>query len=145
MKNIGIVYYSFTGNVYRMVRAFEKGILEAGANFHTYKIAEVNPEEFFHHDIIVMASPANSSEEIEKTLFQPFMQKYGQCLNGKKIFLFGSYGWGGGKYMLDWRKQVEDFGGFLAIEPIICKGNPDADTKERLYNMGKQLALNEKD
>lgn len=140
MKNIGIVYYSFTGNVYRMVRALEKGLVEAKGNFHTYKIAEVNAEELFSNDIIVMASPANSSEEIEKTLFQPFMEKYGKYLKNKKVFLFGSYGWGGGTYMLDWKKQVEDFGGLLIAEPIVCNGNPNADIKEQLYNIGQKLA-----
>lgn len=139
MKQIAIVYYSFTGNVYRMVRAFEKGIEEAGGSFSSYKIAEVNAEEFFKHDILVMASPANSSEEIEKTYFQPFMKQYADCFRNKKVFLFGSYGWGGGKYMLDWKQQLEDLGAFLLEEPIVCNGNPKAETKEALQKIATKL------
>lgn len=139
MNSISIIYYSFTGNVYRMVRAFEKGLEEAQGQFKTYKIAEVNAEEIFQSKIIVLASPANGAEEIEKTYFQPFMKEYGPKFHGKKVFLFGSYGWGGGKYMSDWKKEFEALGAILVEEPIVCNGNPKTETKEKLQEIAKNL------
>jgi len=36
MNKVNIVYYSFTGNTLRMVKAFEKGLQEAGVPFKSY-------------------------------------------------------------------------------------------------------------
>ena len=38
---INVVYYSFTGNTLAMVKAFEKGLKEAGAEYNLYSVVEL--------------------------------------------------------------------------------------------------------
>ena len=139
MNTIGIVYYSFTGNVLRMVKELEKGIEEVGGKFKSYRVAEVKADEIFQQDIIVMASPANGSEEIEKEFFQPFMENNQKQFQGKKVYIFGSWGWGEGYFLEKWKEQLEEFGAILVAEPILCNGYPNGETRKALEEMGKIL------
>ncbi|MBQ3437851.1 MAG: flavodoxin domain-containing protein [Fusobacterium sp.] len=143
MSKISVVYYSFTGNTMRMVNALEKGLEEAKADYKIFKVMEMkeaDKEQMFASDIIAMASPANEREEIHKLAWQPFMAENGEKFKGKKVWLFGSYGWGEGIYLTKhWTKQLEDLGATIIAEPIVCNGNPKSDTKEKLFEMGKKL------
>ncbi len=142
MARISIVYYSFTGNTMRMVNALEKGLIEAGADYKIFKVLEMKEsdvEEMFGSEIIAMASPAHEREEIHKIAWQPFMAANGEKFKGKRVWLFGSYGWGGGIFMKHWIKQMEDLGAEVVAEPILSNGSPKPDTKEKLFEMGKKL------
>ena len=69
MNKINIVYYTFTGNTLRMVKAFEKGLQEANVPFKSYSIVELKDDnEVFDCEILALASPANQTEEIEKII-----------------------------------------------------------------------------
>lgn len=140
MNRISVVFYSFTGNTMRMVNALEKGLEEAGVDYRIYRIAEIDIEAVFSSDIIAMASPANGAEEINKDYFQPFMIEHGEKFKGKKVYLFGSYGWGGGKYLLNWKENLEKLGATIVAEPILSNGSPNAEIKEKLKEMAKKLA-----
>ena len=109
MNKVNIVYYSFTGNTLRMVKAFEKGLQEANVPFKSYSVVELKDDnEAFDCEILALASPANQTEEIEKNYFQPFMKRNTEKFKDKKIYLFGTFGWGTGKFMGTWIKQVEE-------------------------------------
>lgn len=43
--NVAVIYYSATGNVYRLARAIEEGAREAGAEVRVRKVRELAPEE----------------------------------------------------------------------------------------------------
>lgn len=43
--NVAIIYYSATGNVYKLARAIEEGAAEAGARTRLRKVRELAPEE----------------------------------------------------------------------------------------------------
>ena len=46
-------------------------------------------------------------------------------LNGKKIALFGSYGWGDGQWMRDWCERAKEDGAQLfSDEGLICNETP---------------------
>lgn len=142
MSKISVVYYSFTGNTMRMVNALEKGLIEAKANYKIFKVMETkeaDKDEMFTSDLIAMASPANEREEIHKLAWQPFMAENGERFKGKKIWLFGSYGWGEGLYLQNWRKQLEELGAVIVAEPILSNGSPKQEVKEELFEMGKKL------
>ena len=67
MNKVNIVYYSFTGNTLRMVKAFEKGLQDANVPFKSYSVVELKDDnEAFDCEILALASPANQTEEIEK-------------------------------------------------------------------------------
>lgn len=89
MNKVNIVYYSFTGNTLRMVKAFEKGLQEASVPFKSYSVVELKDDnEAFDCEILALASPANQTEEIEKNYFQPFMKRNAEKFKDKKfIFL----------------------------------------------------------
>ena len=61
-------------------------------------------------------------------------------LNGKKVALFGSYGWGDGQWMRDWEKDCDDAGINLVCESVICCETPDDAVLEACRAMGKVLA-----
>ena len=42
---VAVIYYSATGNVYRLARAVEEGAKEAGAEVRFRKVGELAPEE----------------------------------------------------------------------------------------------------
>ena len=138
---INVVYYSFTGNTLAMVKAFEKGLKEAGAEYNLYSVVELkNDDEAFDCDILALASPANQTEEIEKNYFQPFMERNKEKFKGKKVYLFGTLGWGGGKFMSGWIKQVEEFGANIVELPMACNGYPKSETREKLQELAKKIA-----
>ncbi|ETZ25177.1 flavodoxin domain-containing protein [Fusobacterium vincentii] len=141
MNKVNIVYYSFTGNTLRMVKAFEKGLQEANVPFKSYSVVELKDDnEAFDCEILALASPANQTEEIEKNYFQPFMKRNAEKFKDKKVYLFGTFGWGTGKFMGTWIKQVEELGAKIVELPMACKGSPNAETKEKLTNMAKKIA-----
>lgn len=62
------------------------------------------------------------------------------ALGGKKVALFGSYGWGDGKWMRDWVERCQSAGANLVGEGLILNGTPDADGEEQCVELGKQIA-----
>lgn len=139
MNKISIVYYSSTGNTHSMVKALEEGIKSAGGAATIYKIDEVNKDDVFASDVIALASSACGSESIEETYFVPFMEEEGARFNGKKVYIFGSYGWGGGTYADNWREQVEGFGAKVVDMPVLANEAPTDDEVNQLKEIGKKL------
>ena len=48
-------------------------------------------------------------------------------LSGKKIALFGSWGWGQGAWMTDWEGRCLADGAVLACDSVTCNNAPDDD------------------
>ena len=141
MNKVNIVYYSFTGNTLRMVKAFQKGLQEADIPFKSYSVTELKDDnKAFDCEILASASPANQTEEIEKNYFQPFMKRNAEKFKNKKVYLFGTFGWSSGKFMETWIKQVEELGAKIVELSMACKGNLNSETKEKLGNMAKKIA-----
>ena len=61
-------------------------------------------------------------------------------LSGKKIALFGSYGWGSGEWMADWEERCKNDGAQLAIDSVICQEAPDDEAVEKCKELGAALA-----
>ena len=62
-------------------------------------------------------------------------------LKGKKIALFGSYGWGDGEWMRDWAERMKNAGAVLLREEgIITNDAPEDDMLEELKAAGQELA-----
>lgn len=57
-----------------------------------------------------------------------------------KNLSFGTFGWGSGKFMSGWIKQVEELGAKIVELPMACKGSPNSETKEKLANIAKKIA-----
>ena len=79
-------------------------------------------------------------EVLEEMEFEPMFDSCKNSLGGKKVALFGSYGWGDGEWMRSWEKNCDDAGVSLACDSIICQEAPDDDTLASCRAMGKTLA-----
>jgi flavorubredoxin len=78
-------------------------------------------------------------EVLEEDEFQPFMESIENCISGKKVALFGSYGWGDGQWMRDWEERVKSLGGNLIGEGLIIQYEPE-DNCSYCINFGKKIA-----
>ena len=59
---------------------------------------------------------------------------------GKKIALFGSYGWGDGQWMRDWEERMNAAGATVVNgEGVIAHEAPDDEALEACRSLGKAL------
>ena len=91
---IAVIYWSGTGNTKMMAEAVAEGIAEAGAQAVVKSVSEITPDEAAAYDKIAFGCSAMGAEVLEETEFEPFFTMVEDNLKGKKVVLFGSYGWG---------------------------------------------------
>ena len=61
-------------------------------------------------------------------------------LGGKKVALFGSYGWGDGEWMRNWEETCTQDGAVLACDSVTCNDAPDDEACAACEALGKALA-----
>ena len=91
MSKVAIVFWSATGNTETMANCIAEG---AGANGTIVSCAEMTPAKLAEFDVVAFGCPAMGAEQLEESEFEPMFAALEGSLNGKKIALFGSYGWG---------------------------------------------------
>ncbi len=134
-----VVYFSETGNTEAMARAVLKGAQEAGAEATLLTSAEFTAAMAADCGAIALGCPASGSEELEQSEFEPLFAEMACGLAGKKVALFGSYGWGGGEWMRQWEERCGAEGLTLAADSVICMGPPDEETLENCRRLGRSL------
>ena len=77
---------------------------------------------------------------LEELEFEPMFDACRSKLNGKRIALFGSYGWGDGEWMRNWEVTCRGDGAALVCEPVICNEAPEAEDIEACRALGAALA-----
>ena len=140
MSKIAVVYWSGTGNTEQMANAVAEGAKEAGAEVSTLTADQFSAAKVAEFDAIAFGCPAMGAETLEEDEFEPMFTGCESALSGKKLALFGSYGWGDGEWMRSWEKDCDDAGINLVCESVICQETPDGDTLEACRAMGKLLA-----
>ena len=140
MTNIAVVYWSGTGNTQLMAEAVLEGALQAGAQGKLFTSAEFSPAAVEEYSAIAFGCPSMGVEQLEETEFEPMFMDCEPALRGKKIALFGSYGWGDGEWMQTWEGSCKDDGAELACDSVICTEEPDDDAKAACQALGKALA-----
>ncbi len=80
------------------------------------------------------------AEMLEDTEFEPMFSARETALRGKKIALFGTYGWGGGEWMRTWEERVKDDGAELFCSGLTVNNTPDAAALEEYRKLGAMLA-----
>lgn len=140
MSKAAVVYWSGTGNTEEMANQVAAGAKAAGADVSVFTSADFNAEMIGQFDAIAFGCPSMGAEELEETEFAPMFDACEPKLRGKKVALFGSYGWGDGEWMRSWEKDCDDAGINLVCESVICQETPDGDTLEACRAMGKLLA-----
>jgi len=134
-----VVYWSGTGNTEAMAKAVAEGITGAGAEAEIIFATDFTPDKVNDYDAIAFGCPSMGAEELEDTEFAPMFDAVLPKLPGKKIALFGSYGWGDGEWMRNWSAQCEEKGLALACDFVICNEAPDEDAVLACRNLGAAL------
>ena len=118
-----VIYWSGTGNTEAMAHA----------------VAEVQPGDLNAYGAIAFGCPAMGSEVLEEMEFQPMFDACKRSLGGKRVALFGSYGWGDGEWMRTWESDCDSAGVNLVCESVICTETPDDAALEACRALGKAL------
>ena len=138
MSKVAIVFWSATGNTETMANCIAEG---AGANATMIPCSEMNAAKLGEYDVVAFGCPAMGAEQLEESEFEPMFSDLEGSLNGKKVALFGSYGWGDGQWMRDWCERVKEDGAQLfSDEGLICNETPDDDVQAACRKLGADLA-----
>ena len=140
MSKIAVVYWSGTGNTQQMAEAVAGGAKKAGAEADLMFVSDFTADMMDNYDAVAFGCPSMGSEELEDSEFQPVFEACEAKLSGKKIALFGSYGWGDGEWMRTWADTCKNDGAVLAAEPVICNDAPDDDALAQCDALGAALA-----
>ena len=140
MSRIAVVYWSGTGNTEVMAEKVIQGARESGAEAVLYTASQFDSEMMDQYDAIAFGCPSMGAEQLEESEFEPMFSRCEPKLKGRRIALFGSYGWGDGEWMRNWEQSCRLAGAVLACESVICNEAPDGEAKEQCEAMGRALA-----
>lgn len=135
-----VIYWSGTGNTEAMAEAVVEGAKQAGAEVSLFTASEFDTSKVGDFDTLAFGCPAMGAEELEDSEFLPMFTAVKPSLKGKKIALFGSYGWGDGEWMRSWEATAKSYGAHLEREGVICADAPDTAAKAACEALGKALA-----
>lgn len=135
-----VVYWSSTGNTETMANAVLEGAKTAGIDADLIPAGEFSGSMLGDYDAVAFGCPAMGAEVLEEDEFEPMFSACKPALKGKKIALFGSYGWGDGEWMRSWEATAKSYGAHLEREGVICTDAPDTAAKAACEALGKALA-----
>ena len=136
---IAVVYWSSTGNTESMAQAVVEGAKKAGAETELFTATEFDGDKMDGFNAVAFGCPAMGAEELEDTEFAPMFEDCEGKLSGKKIALFGSYGWGDGEWMRTWEETCQSKGANLVCDSVICQETPDEAALDACRKLGEAL------
>ena len=92
------------------------------------------------YDRLALGCPSMGDEVLEELEFEPFFTELENRLSGKRVVLFGSYGWGDGQWMREWQKRTDDDGASLCADGLIVNETPDEDGLAQCRALGNTIA-----
>lgn len=129
-----VIYWSGTGNTEAMAKAVAEG---AGAELFAVSDFSGSVDDY---EAIAFGCPAMGAEVLEEEEFEPFFSAIEGGLSGKKVALFGSYGWGDGEWMRSWEDRVKSDGAILINgEGVMANEAPSDDDLDKCRALGKAL------
>lgn len=140
MSKIAVVYWSGTGNTQAMAEAILEGAKESGAEAKLFTVSEFDTSKMDAYDTVAFGCPAMGAEVLEENEFQPMFDSVEGKLSGKKIGLFGSYGWGDGEWMRNWEETCQTAGAVIVCDSVTCNETPDEEALDACRALGKALA-----
>lgn len=139
MRKVAVVYWSGTGNTETMANAVADGAENAGASVEKFTAGEFSASKIEEFDAIAFGCPAMGAEELEESEFEPMFSDCEGSLRGKRIALFGSYGWGDGEWMRSWEETCRNAGAELVCDSVICVETPDDEAEAACRSLGSAL------
>ena len=137
MSQAAVVYWSGTGHTEAMAQA-----VAAAAQADLFTAAEFDADKAAHYAAIAFGCPSMGAEQLEESEFEPMFEAVKPALAGKKIALFGSYGWGSGQWLEDWCARCKEDGAVMQEEPgVMANEAPDDDAIAACNALGAKLAV----
>ena len=141
MSKIYVVFWTQGGNTQALAQAVGEGITAAGKEAEVIYVGGIKAEDLKEEAVFAMGCPAMGAEVLEEGEMEPFVSEVEAFAAGKKIGLFGSYGWGDGQWMRDWVDRMNAAGAaVVGGEGVICQEMPDEEALEACRTLGKELA-----
>lgn len=128
-----VIYWSGTGNTTAMAKAIAAGM---GEGTELYSVDKFTGD-IAEYDKIAFGCPAMGDEVLEEGEFDPFFSSIESKLSGKKVALFGSFGWGDGQWMRDWADRTSKTGANLYDEGLMVNGFPEGEAKVQCTAFGE--------
>ena len=116
MSKIAVVYWAVPATPSRWPTPSPREPKEAGAEVSTLTADQFSAAKVAEFDAIAFGCPAMGAETLEEDEFEPMFTGCESALSGKKLALFGSYGWGDGEWMRTWEDTCRSDGAVLACE-----------------------------
>ena len=130
-----VIYWSGTGNTEAMAKAAADG-----ANAELFSVSDFSGN-IADYEAFAFGCPAMGAEVLEGDEFEPFFTDAEASLSGKKVILFGSYGWGDGEWMRNWEERVKAAGAeLIGGEGFIVNEAPSDEDLDKLKALAAQLA-----
>ena len=130
-----VIYWSGTGNTEAMAKAAAEG-----ANAELFSVSDFSGN-IADYEAFAFGCPAMGAEVLEEDEFEPFFTDAEASLSGKKVILFGSYGWGDGEWMRNWEERVKAAGAeLIGGEGFIVNEAPSDEDLYKLKALAAQLA-----
>ena len=134
-----IVYYSASGNTEKMANLIADSIVNGGKSVEVINVSNADANIFDNEEIVILGCPAMGDEVLEENEFEPFVEEISSKISGKKVALFGSYGWGDGQWMRDWQERMESLGCTLIDDGLIIQYEPE-DNSSECIQLGMTIA-----
>ncbi len=140
MSKVLIVYWSGTGNTEKMAKFIEEGAKAKGAEVDCKQISAVDADAALGYDVLAIGSPSMGNEVLEESEIEPFVAAIESKVKGRKLGIFGSYGWGDGEWMRNWAERMRNVGAVLLDDGLMVHETPTGDAIEECRVFGKRLA-----
>lgn len=140
MANVLVVYWSGTGNTEIMAEKIKEGLESAGASVDLRTVDQVDPSDINDFDKIAFGCPSMGVETLEEDEFEPFFSNVEGRLSGKKVALFGSYGWGEGEWMDAWVERTQATGAKLFDNGLRINSTPSSEEEDKCIAFGEGFA-----
>lgn len=141
MDRIAIVYWSGQGATKQMAGYVKTGVEAVGKTADVYLARDFGKDLMSNYDKLAFGCPAMGNEELELSEFEPMFREIEPYLPGKKVVLFGSYGWGEQQWMLDWEQRAAEAGVLLMDYGLAVKDEPDEESRILCEDLGTTLAI----
>lgn len=137
---INIIYWSGTGNTKAMAELIREGAQDADATVTLTEISAAYASTALNADVAALGCPSMGAEGLEESEFEPFIASIEGRVSGKKLALFGSYGWGDGEWMRNWSERMRQSGAVLITESLIVNDAPSGDSARQRKDFGAAIA-----
>lgn len=141
MSKISVIFWTQTGNTETMATAIGQGVTLAGKEVEVLEVSQASIDSLKETDVFALGCPAMGAEVLEEGEMEPFVEEVVKIAAGKKVALFGSYGWGDGEWMRDWEARMKEAGATIVGDNgLICQEAPDDAVLAECGELGKKLA-----